>query len=79
MAPHSSTLAWKMPWMEEPSGLQSYLEAQLGEDLTSCSLASCWQTSASHWLLAEDFSGFLAMGLFGLSDNITASGFPQGK
>ena len=23
MAPHSSTLAWKMPWMEEPGGLQS--------------------------------------------------------
>ena len=23
MAPHSSTLAWKIPWMEEPSGLQS--------------------------------------------------------
>jgi len=23
MAPHSSTLAWKIPWMEEPDGLQS--------------------------------------------------------
>ena len=23
MAPHSSTLAWKIPWMEEPGGLQS--------------------------------------------------------
>ena len=23
MAPHSSTLAWKLPWMEEPGGLQS--------------------------------------------------------
>ena len=23
MAPHSSTLAWKMPWTEEPGGLQS--------------------------------------------------------
>ena len=23
MAPHSSTLAWKIPWTEEPSGLQS--------------------------------------------------------
>ena len=22
-APHSSTLAWKIPWMEEPGGLQS--------------------------------------------------------
>ena len=21
MAPHSSTLAWKIPWMDEPGGL----------------------------------------------------------
>ena len=23
MAPHSSALAWKIPWTEEPGGLQS--------------------------------------------------------
>ena len=23
MAPHSNTLAWKIPWIEEPGGLQS--------------------------------------------------------
>ena len=23
MAPHSSTLSWKIPWMEEPGELQS--------------------------------------------------------
>ena len=23
MAAHSSTLAWKIPWMEEPGGIQS--------------------------------------------------------
>ena len=23
MAPHSSTLAWKIPWTEEPDGLRS--------------------------------------------------------
>ena len=23
MAPHSSTLAWKIPWMEEPGGLHT--------------------------------------------------------
>ena len=23
MAPHSSTLAWKIPWTEEPGGLRS--------------------------------------------------------
>ena len=25
LAPHSSTLAWRIPWMEEPGGLQSRL------------------------------------------------------
>ena len=27
--PHSSTLAWKIPWMEEPGGLQS-MESRTG-------------------------------------------------
>ena len=35
MAPHSSTLAWKIPWMEEPGGLQSMrsLESDMTERL----------------------------------------------
>ena len=35
MAPHSSTLAWKIPWMEEPGGLQSMgsLESDTTEQL----------------------------------------------
>ena len=32
MAPHSSTLAWKIPGMEEPGGLQSI--GSLGVDVT---------------------------------------------
>ena len=30
MATHSSTLAWKMPWMEEPGRLQSYSRQRVG-------------------------------------------------
>ena len=30
MAPHSSTLAWKIPWTEEPGGLQSMGSLELG-------------------------------------------------
>ena len=30
MAPHSSTLAWKIPWMEEPGGLQSMGSRRVG-------------------------------------------------
>ena len=45
MAPYSSTLAWKIPWMEEPGGLQSMGSLRVGHD---------WATSLSlfifmHW------------------------------
>ena len=45
MAPHSSTLAWKIPWTEEPGGLQSIGSVRVGYD---------WATSLSlftfmHW------------------------------
>ena len=32
MAPHSSTLAWKIPWTEEPGGLQSRGLRRVGHD-----------------------------------------------
>ena len=34
MAPHSSTLAWKIPWMEEPGGLHSMGSPRVGHDFT---------------------------------------------
>ena len=45
MAPHSSTLAWKIPWMEEPGRLWSMGSLRVGPD---------WATSLSlfsfmHW------------------------------
>ena len=45
MAPHSSTLAWKIPWTEEPGRLQSMESWRVGHD---------WATSLSlftfmHW------------------------------
>ena len=39
MAPHSSTLAWKIPWTEEPGRLQSMGSLRIGHD---------WATS--RWL-----------------------------
>ena len=32
MAPHSSTLAWKIPWTEEPGGLHSMGSQRVGHD-----------------------------------------------
>ena len=45
LAPHSSTLAWKIPWTEEPGRLQSMGSLRVGHD---------WATSVSlftfmHW------------------------------
>ena len=45
MVTHSSTLAWKIPWMEEPGRLQSMTLLRVGQD---------WATSLSlftflHW------------------------------
>ena len=45
VAPHSSTLAWKIPWTEEPGRLQSTGSLRVGHD---------WATSLSlctfmHW------------------------------
>ena len=42
MAPHSSTLAWKIPWMEEPGRLQS---------LESLRVGHYWTTSL--WCIGE--------------------------
>ena len=41
MAPHSSTLAWKIPWMEEPGRLQCMGSRRVGHDwVTSLSVPS---------------------------------------
>ena len=32
MVTHSGTLAWKIPWMEEPGGLQSMASQRAGHD-----------------------------------------------
>ena len=40
MAPHSSTLAWRIPWMEKPGGLQSMGSLRVGHGwATSLSLS----------------------------------------
>ena len=44
MAPHSSPLAWKIPWMEEPGRLQSMGLQRVGHD---------WATSLSLLCIGE--------------------------
>ena len=45
MAPYSSTLAWKIPWMEEPGGLQSMGSLRVGHD----SATSLLLFTFMHW------------------------------
>ena len=50
MATHSSTLAWKIPWMEEPGRLQSMGLQRVGHDWAAS------QVQVPHWgLLTEGF------------------------
>ena len=49
MATHSSTLAWKIPWMEEPGGLQSMGSQRGGHDrATSLLLQRNFPTQGSN-------------------------------
>ena len=41
MAPHSSTLAWKIPWTEEPGRLQSMGSLGVGHDWATSLSLSC--------------------------------------
>ena len=68
MAPHSSTLSWKIPWMEEPGRLQSMGSLIVGNDwATSLSLFTFmhwrrkWQPTPVFWL--GDLRGGRAWGL----------------
>ena len=45
MAPHSSTLAWKIPWTEEPGGLQSMGSRRVRHDCTTSLLLFTFM----HW------------------------------
>ena len=40
MAPHSSTLAWKIPWTEEPGGLQSMRSHRVRHDWSDLAAAA---------------------------------------
>ena len=48
VAPRSSTLAWKIPGMEEPGGLQSMGSRRVGHDWSD--LAACLLSQLAPWL-----------------------------
>ena len=63
MAIHSSTIAWKIPWTEEPGGLQSrgLKESDMTKRLHLIERertqwnSSCWRVAAPMFLETRDF------------------------
>ena len=51
MATHSSVLAWKIPWTEEPGGLQSMGSHRVGHDWSDLAAAAAAHTRSLPELL----------------------------
>ena len=56
MATHSSILAWRIPWTEEPGRLQSMGLQRVGHDWATSLSLSTWHHQAAHE--TSSFSGF---------------------
>ena len=68
MAPHSSTIVWGIPWMEEPGGLRSMVSHRVGHYLATSLLLFTFMHWRRKWqptpvfLPGESPSGLLSMG-----------------
>ena len=78
MAPHSSTLAWKIPWTEEPGGLQSMGSLRVRHDWgTSLSLFTCmhwrrkWQPTPVFLPGESQGQGSLVAAVYGVTQSWT--------
>ena len=68
MAPHSGTLAWKIPWTEEPSRLQSMGSRRVGHD---------WVTSLSLSCIGEENGNPLQCSCLGIPGMGEPDGLPS--
>ena len=78
MAPHSSTLAWKIPWMEDPGRLQSMGSLRVGHDcVTSLSLFTFmhwrrkWQPTPMFLPGESQGRGSLVAAIYGVAQSQT--------
>ena len=76
MATHSSTLAWRIQWTEEPGGLQSMGSLRVGHDWAT----SLWLFTFMHWrrkwqptpvFLPGESQGFWWAAVYGVSQSRT--------
>ena len=75
MATHSSTLAWKIPWIEEPDRLQSIGLQRFGYDCVTSLSLSCSRCWASFHLLFAIVLCFLALLLFFAKESVQFCSF----
>ena len=78
MATHSSTLAWKIPWTEEPGGLQSMGSRRVGHNwVTSLSLFTFmhwrrkWQPTPASYLENPRDGGAWWAAVYGVAQSRT--------
>ena len=67
MAPHSSTPAWKIPWMEEPGRLQSMGSLRVGHNLSDFTFTFTFHFHALEKEMATH-SGVLAWRIPGMGE-----------
>ena len=82
MATHSSTLAWKIPWTEEPARLQSMGSQRVGHDwATSLSLHShpYMTTGKTIALTRWTFVGKVMSPLFNILSRLVIAFLPRSK
>ena len=75
MATHSSTLAWKIPWIEEPDRLQSIGLQRFGYDCVTSLSLSCSRCRASFHLLFAIVLCLLALLLFFAKESVQFCSF----
>ena len=74
MATHSSILAWRIPWTEEPGGLQGHKGSDTTEQLSTyaCKMSLLRETSfCLIWVFMRLFSNFLCLKIIIVSDCFT--------
>ena len=74
MAPHSSTPAWKIPWTEEPGGLQSMGSLGVGHDLCEFTFTFHFHALEKEWqptavFLPGESQGRVGCRLWGLTES----------
>ena len=74
MAPHSSTLAWKIPWTEEPGELQSMGLLRIGHNFHALEKEMATHSSVLAWRIPQGRGSLVGFRLWGHTESDTTEG-----